>query len=310
MKMLLKNFIQLLIIISFAFYFPHISYAQSTPPKSNEPMTVDDLQKKYPDAEIRQVPYDQLEAVKNGGYYDECKSFDSSNPTSKSEALPKGRTDLNDRGPYINFNSVPNFNSGGDKNFLILVAVVGVIVVAFLVIYSVGYLYQTATSKLKCLTWKDFGLRLSSIDDRNKTQFRSGYMSGLYFSTGYRVPIGVMGLLGELGVHSFDLTINRLTPISRNYNGTYLLVGPSFSIPFTSLNKHLFQIELLAGTSNNRDIGLMSTLRFGVSFRVSSQLNIGINAGAALINIKGFGNYLKDSDQLNSLLGTSVSYKW
>jgi hypothetical protein len=197
------------------------------------------------------------------------------------------------------------------------VAVVGVVVVASLIVYSIGYLYQTGTSKLKCLTWRDFGLRASFIDDRNQNQFRSGYMHGFYFSTGYRVPFGVMGLMGELGTHAFDLTINKSStttmlksPLFNEYKGTYLLVGPSFSIPLTTLNEHLFQIELLAGTSNNKNIGLMSSLRFGISFRVSSQFNIGINAGAALINIKGHENYLNDSDQLNSLLGSSVSYKW
>jgi hypothetical protein len=313
----MKNIWRILLAFSLSLYFPQISLCQNTESPQQKNLTVEELQQKYPDAEIKQVPYDQLEAVKNSGYYDECSTgLGYDNNKTSTEKTSKGTADLNERGPYIDFNNFINFKGGSDKNFLILVAVVGVVVVAFLVVYSVGYLYQAGTSSLKCLTWKDFGWRSSFFDDRNKTQYRSGFMHGLYFSTGYRIPLGVMGLTGEIGQHSLDLTINKSASpslkasVSSFYKGTYIMVGPSFSLPLTTLNGHLFQIELLAGTSTNENIGLMSTLRFGLNFRIDSQLNIGINAGAALIDIKNFSSYLKDSDQLNSLLGTSVSFKW
>jgi hypothetical protein len=313
--------ISFLLIFSLLFYFPVFSQTQSIPKYQsenilNENLTVDELQKKYPNAEIKQVPIEELESLRRNKAYQECDSIESK---GNNRSLEKGHyqhTDLNDRGPFLNFNNYVNFNNHGDKEFLILVAVVGVMVVAALIVYSAGYLYQTTSASLKCLTWIDFGFRASFISDSTSTQSRSGFMHGLYFSSGYRIPIGVMGLMGELGIHSFDLTINQSSshpkspPTNSLYRGTYFLIGPSFSIPFSNLNEHLFQIDLLAGTSNNKNIGLISTLRFGLLFRMSSQFNIGLNAGAALINIKGFESYLNESDQLNTLLGTSISYKW
>jgi len=310
MKNFILNLRHFIIICSLICYFPHLSYGQNELQSTNEPLTFEELQKKYPNAEIKQVPQEQLEAIKNRVYGEDCKSEFDYTGKGQPEYYQSAPVDMNTTEPNLNFNSMINYGQGGDKDFLILVALVGVIVVASLVIYSVGYVYQSSTARLKCLTWRDFGFRISSIDDRNHKQDRTGFMKGLYFSTGYRVPVGVMGLLGEVGVHSFDLTINNVSSISKNYSGNYLLLGPSFSIPFTSLNQNLFLIELLAGTSNNKDIGLMSTLRFGFSIRATSQLNIGLNVGAILLNIKKMENYIEDQEQLSYLFGTSLSYKW
>lgn len=269
----------------------------------------EDLRKKYPNAKIKIVSLDEYEQLKKT-YAN--NSEEVQNPTEKTFDPCVGGYDqpkfhsVTEANPSFSFNT---YTSTSNKDTLVIIAVVGLVVVAALIVYSVSYLHQMTKNGFKCKVGNDFGLRYSHIWDNTQNQIRAGNLSGVYYSSNYSVSFGTMGLMGELGRHELNLSV-KPTNGSKTYAGAYLLVGPSFSIPFRESGGSAFQIELLAGTSSDNNIGLMSTLRFGIDFKFNSSTSFGLNLGAALIDIKDFKNYLMDSDQLNYLSGVSFASRW
>jgi hypothetical protein len=294
-------------------------------------LTIEDIKQKYPNANIKQVSVNEYQNYKREFAQNsiEIKNYGLPVEKAKTESLPvkttykstnpcgfdpdRKNSDYRSNVTNTESHGVWNLNSysgsGSSKDALVVIVVVGVVVVAALVIYSMVYLYNMSARGFECRIWNDSGLRYSNINDHSTAQDRNGNLTGVFFTTGYRVPYGMIGITGELGQHSIDLKINK-NSINKSYNGAYFLVGPSFLIPFDELNGHNFQIELLAGTSTEKQIGFMSTLRFGAGIKLASNFSLGLNLGAALVNIKGFDNYLTDQDHLNYLSGFDMSFRW
>lgn len=285
-------------------------------------MTISDLQRLYPNAKIKTVSLEeysstrnlyaqngkvveditgQSEAHSNRQINNGCRGYNSAHP----EKTPTQPQEVD---PHVNLNSYSGWGGGGDnKDFLVIVAVVGVVIVAAALIYSVGYIFEMASRGFDCHALDEFGYRYTHVTDHSSKQDREAQFNSIFYTRQYDVPFGLMGLTGEVGHHSIELSIDGVNA-DQHYNGGYFLIGPSFSFLFGQDNFGAFQIELLAGTSTEKKIGVMSTLRFGFDFRVTPDFSAGINLGAAVIDIKEFDNYFNDRDQLNYLSGASVSY--
>ena len=231
-------------------------------------------------------------------------------PWSSQSIDNKTTNQINGNSTSLNINPNLNLGSGGnEKEFLIILAVVGVVVVAALVVYSVSYIATMMSHGFECHAWDEIGFRVNTIDDESRTQNRRGRLNSIYYSKGYYIPSGVMGLSFEFGQYNFDLKINDLKT-EKNYQGAFLLMGPSFYFPISANKQNQFTLELLAGTSNQNNIGIMSTIKMGFQFHINPQLNLGLNLGALLMDIKGFDNYLSDSDRLSGIAGLSTSWKF
>lgn len=299
-----------------------IAHAETATTPVAGKITVADLQKLYPNAKIKTVSMEEYSATKNlyaqNGRVVEnvtaqseprpprpaaqkCRGYDSAHP----EETPKAAVPVD---PHLNLNSYSGWGSGGDsKDFLIIVAVIGVVVVAAALVYSIGYLVEMSSKGFDCHALDEIGYRYTQVSDHSSKQDREAELNSVFYTRQYDVPFGLMGLTAELGHHSIDLNVNGVSS-QQHYNGGYLLLGPSFSFLFGRESFGAFQIELLAGTSTEKEIGVMSTLRFGFDFRLTPDFSVGINAGAAVIDIKEFDNYFNDRDQLNYLSGAAVSY--
>ncbi|OQW46433.1 MAG: hypothetical protein A4S09_05535 [Proteobacteria bacterium SG_bin7] len=288
-------------------------------------LSVGDIKKQFPGARVLKVSPEEFEVYKRryaenvpvvvpvaNRTYNPC-SFDKGyQPGSLIEQKAQYYSEHPEPMPGLDFDT--NWwnwsgSSSDGKEILVIVAVIGVVVVAALVVYSVSYIVTMAQAGFKCEVWRDLGARFSYVQDNSNTQIRSGRMNGLYYSQGFIVPFGVMGLTGEVGQHDLNMTV-KATSEERQFKGAYFLAGPSFTIPFGRLGGPAFQIELLAGTSSESNIGLMSTLRLGVEFNIENRFSLGLNIGAALINVRDFDNYIRDNDQLNFLSGMATSFRW
>ncbi len=295
--------------------------AEYTPAGS---ITIADLQKLYPNAKIKTVSVEEYSATRNlyaqsGRVVEDvtaqseprpprprqsrgCRGYESAHP---EETRP---TPVQPVDPHLNLNSYSGWGSGGDnKDLLIIVAVIGVVIVAAALVYSLGYIIEMASKGFDCHALDELGYRYTQVSDHSPKQDREAQLNSIFYTRQYDVPFGLMGLTGELGHHSIDLNVEGVAA-QQHYNGGYFLVGPSFSFLFGRDSFGAFQIELLAGTSTEKEIGVMSTLRFGFDFRLTPDFSVGINAGAAVIDIKEFDNYFNDRDQLNYLSGAAVSY--
>jgi hypothetical protein len=95
-------------------------------------------------------------------------------------------------------------------------------------------------------------------------------------------------------------------PIS-TYSGGYALFGPTFTFPTS--DSQYFNLELLAGTATSKDIGLLSTLKFGYNFSIGN-IVLSLNMGVAYVKVKGLESYLGNADDLNYIGGSQISFKY
>ena len=276
------------------------------------PSTVENLQKAYPGAKIKVVSmaeFQQLEAQvkkesapeKDKGW-GECGYYDSVFYSNSQYGQQENSLNHGPKAKEPNFNFNGDFSFKGEKDFLVIVAVIGVVVVAALVIYAGAYLYHSFKNNLQCLAWNEWGYRYTSIFDDSDTQVRDGSLKGAYYSRGYFIPSGVMGLTVEAGHFKMDLGVNGTAEV-RNYSGPYFLIGPTFTFPITTLDRQYFSIELLGGTTSEKKIGLMSTLRFSLGINFTKRFSISVGTGAAFVKVKEFESYLGHYDDLNFMTG-------
>ncbi len=204
--------------------------------------------------------------------------------------------------------SFDNLGSLDGKDLLVVVAVVGAFVVAALFIYSASYLYQASAAGFDCKAYDEVGLRFSYLQDTNSKQSRIGRMHGAYYTLGYDVSFGTLGLTAEVGQHRIDLGV-RSADVTKRLEGAYAMAGPSFGFPISNRGD-IFLLELLAGTSTHKEIGLMSNIRLGLDFAAGDNLRLGANVGAGMIDIRGFDGYLTDVDQLSYLFGLQLGFRF
>lgn len=274
--------------------------------------TLEDLKKRYPNARFKVVSREELEvyraALAGGGAaaaVDDCGD-------EISGVSPEGASAAASSADPENWRFWSNLGGGGSgdgKEFLVVVALIGVVVVAALAVYAAGYLLRAASFGLHCRSRDELGLRFSYLTDNTDTQVRHGTLSGLYYSLGYKLPIGTFGLTFEGGHFDMDLR-EKTANETRKFDGPYLLAGPNFNIPFGAAGSTAFVVELLAGTTTDEDIGVMSTLRLGLDFRLSPEVRWTITLGAAVVKVKTFKGVLTDLDQLNYLSGASLAWRF
>lgn len=203
-----------------------------------------------------------------------------------------------------------NWGHGDAKDFLIFVAVVGIVVVAVLLVYSLGYLASAAYCGVESFQHIELGVSVSSIFDHSANQQRNGHLIGVKGSIGSLVPFGSMSLALEAGRFDLDWSLTR-TGRFESLRGPYLLAGPRFVFPFFgTIQSTGASLELLAGTSTHADVGLMSILRLGLDFALSQNLFLGANGGAILLDLKSNEGFVNSRDQWNYTAGATLSWRF
>ncbi len=291
-------------------------YAKSNRHSPKTSILISNLKNKYPNAKVQYVSLNKYQEIKEG--YVPKDTSKKKNKTIRTDKNPcdspmkyYGRSSRSvekksKKEKQITVGNNLNISSNNGKDVLIIIAVIGVVSVAALVIYSGRYIYESLTGSLKCKAWDEWGLRYSSINDNSETQNRNGSLKGLYYSNTHYVPTGTMGLSAELGTFQLDLKVlDKPNSKLNSYNGSYIMLGPAFTFPIAE--KHFFNLELLAGTSSSKDIGLLSTIRFGYSIRFSKTVSINLGIGAAYVKLKGLEGLLGHNDDINFLSGFQIS---
>jgi hypothetical protein len=270
-----------------------------------EYQSVEEVKQKYSDANIVTVSPAQFEEIKKS---ETCFEADQAPPPDSSYP-PNYERGSHSEGGSGNLNLGSSGGDGG-KAILVVLAVVGAVVVAIMVVYAVGYIVKAGANGFRCAKSYEIGYRYSEFSDSNRRQVRGGTMYGAYVNVSYPSPMAKLGLTVETGVHNLKLTTFEkiLSPISNEYSGSYLMLGPRFSWELNSNSE--IQLEWIGGTSSAQEIGLMSTMRLGYQIQVSENFGLQLGIGAALINVKGYEGYLKESDNLNYLTGFSLAYRW
>ncbi|MDH5325100.1 MAG: hypothetical protein OEZ68_12670 [Gammaproteobacteria bacterium] len=189
-----------------------------------------------------------------------------------------------------------HINGGRGDGALIVIAIVGIILVAALVVYTVKFLVQAISGSFDCGLWLGSGAIGASVSGDG---FYGG-MGGVHFNTGTFNEKTHLGLSAELGGYAFT----KETPnTDLHFGGAYWLVGPV--IHFGSIRSGYgtaFSLEFLGGHSFTVDLGAMSLLRFNVTTSLGDA-HLGFSGGLLYVDIADDSGVLENTNEYNSYFG-------
>lgn len=196
----------------------------------------------------------------------------------------------------------------------VVFVVIGVVVIAFFVVYAVAYLTNAAVHGEERDFWWEIGARATAMgdDDDDEKEMRhveTGVATGLLLAAGPGSKDFQIGLGVEAGYMYLDTVYDEHTRLEEP-NGMYGMAGPVIRMCWGDNNPNYFLLELLAGTSSHDEIGIISTARAGLNFGVSEHFRIGLNGGSFYYNLKESENLFQETDDFMLLFGVEMGYRF
>lgn len=315
-------------------------------PRNDAPLTVEQLQQRYPGVELHAVTgaefaQSQREYAGHSTLLVDARDGSTAapaiTPTSTPPPCPPGtvirlRQETNrplnpesGRGqpeiecvppakesepPPFNVNILGEFHGGvggGNGNGSeILYVVIGLVVVAVLVVYSVKYAYDVATHQRQYTHWWDMGFQ-STVVVGNESVDR-GSLAALRFAGGIVDARMRVGLTGELGV--MDVTLRDSGAASVHSRSTYGMLGPAVRWMIAAEpNPSFLFLEVLGGSASDARIGVLSTARAGISLGINERARFGFNFGSLYTDVKDSEGLL-GAKTYNTVYGVELGYRF
>lgn len=114
-----------------------------------------------------------------------------------------------------------------------------------------------------------------------------------------------MGFNTEFGYHDINEEYNNGDTFS--YDGYYFLT--SLSLYIGDIRKTRLSMELLAGTSDRDDIGIISAIRINTLFNFN-KFQIGINCGTFYSDLKESKGVFENSNDFTYSIGTTFGWSF
>ncbi len=309
--------------------------------QKDTPLTIDALKKRYPTAIIKEVSIDEYRLItqnlrQTGGnlYYlhkhhlladteatEADTTIDSSDDTAlenlNEDGVNRNRQDKTLRNtetyqpvtnPRIGLRlNRSNWNSGDKDGAVIIYVVLAVVAVAVLVFYAGKYLYDVLKNKDKNYrywfetSFMSAGL-LSSVEE--------GHLIGLKLATGFideNTHVGLAADLGYLNV-KFNLAEDEEKIVIK---GNYFLLGPTirWHLSETSHSTYYF-IDLLAGTTEHKEVGMVSIARTGFNFSITNGLRYGFSFGSIFLNLNASEGLIRNDNDFNMISSLEMGYQF
>ncbi|MFC1848622.1 hypothetical protein ACFL27_00295 [candidate division CSSED10-310 bacterium] len=238
---------------------------------------------------------------------DKDKSEQDSKETSESEPAPKDK-EKSEQEAAEKQKSSPSAPDFGDVSGCfdlnlgdgagIAFVIIGVFVVVVFVVFAGKYLYHILTNYKKYDHWWELNLAATSLGGREIEGLQErGTLKGFKFATGFVDRNVHIGLAGELG--NLDLSLH-LRDHDQLYelDGIYGVIGPAVRVYFDEKTHHVYlYLELLTGTTEPREIKLISLARLGLNFGFTEHIRVGLNVGSFYIDLRETeGLFRRDSD--------------
>ncbi len=199
------------------------------------------------------------------------------------------------------------WNSGDKDGAVIIYVVLAIAAVVVLVFYAGKYLYDVLKNKDKNYrywfetSFMSAGL-LSSVEE--------GHLIGLKLATGFideNTHVGLAADLGYLNV-KFNLAEDEETIV---FKGNFFLLGPTirWHLGKNSHSTYYF-IDLLAGTTEHKEVGMMSIARTGFNFSIGSGLRYGFSFGSMFLNLKASEGLIRNDNDFNMISSLEMGYQF
>lgn len=301
-----------------------ISWTSVFPAYAESPMTLSELYEKYPDARVIHVSREEYPALTavlaQNGYrtageraaLSDEDERGSRTSTIKNAKEPGASGDCDEERQasnpgdltlHFSDGNMPRLGGSSDEAAVLFV-VIGAVVLVVWTLYAVKYLMDVAAGRRGCGAWSDLVFSSSWVSGAG---VESAWFGGVRFLSGIRDGATDVGLSGEIGRSHIQLPNDFI-----DVRGTYWLLGPllRWRAGGLSSNPHYFQMEFLAGSTTNDEVGLIAQAKAGVSFGAGNNFRWGLNFGALNINLSGTGGIISERSQYHSLLGLDLGYRF
>ncbi len=319
----MKKYI-ILITITFFFYSTIYASSHQTPIKKinikNNLEVYETLKVKYPGATVIEGTLDMINKIQSNpdmiNKYENEKillsEIDNKKivPKKKDEQKPEGenlkKKNTTKSLPSLNLPNIDIGSGSGPEVLLVIFIVIGIFVTVFLIGYGVAFLYKYLRDSH---LWVD--IKMQNTFFYNKTNKegleykRWGTLNGIKICLGAGEDKG-LGLNTEFGYHNINEEYSNGD--ENSYDGYYFLTGPV--LYYGDIKKTRVSLELLAGTSDRDDIGIISTARINTLFNFNSNFQFGINLGAFYSDLKESNSIYENSDNFTYSVGTTIGWSF
>lgn len=243
----------------------------------------------------RQVSPDEINQVINSGKATKVRYYLVAQNSQKNEEEKKDRKETSPGPDFIDAIDVSTHATGSSSEefALVMFAVVGLVLIVAWIPYVPMLIYEGSRGKdfdhLVQLNWNP----VIGNDQRDKHGFMNGLNYGFYLEESH------IGLSLESGYYNIG-----------GNNGAYWMAGPS--VVFGELKPEtLFgRVDLLAGTSFDPNLGLMSRAEFSGNWMTKDNFTFGVSIGGLLLNHREEDPLAGRTGQLGILLGLKAGYKF
>ena len=318
--MLRRCIIQLL-CVALAWLPLHPVHAEPLPMPA--PVDVQALQALYPQATVIRVApeeYPELErTLRRAGYQTQGAAdpvlLAANAPNAPTPTSQGSSADCDQRAAAagggnvgVDVNIYGGRGSGGrgsGDGAAVILVIIGAIVLVVWTVYAIKYVADMATGGADPCSrrWSEWAVTTTGINS-----YRPQYAS----FTGVRYLTGVdhaglnFGLSAELG-HA-DVLLTEASAL--RLQGLYWMVGPLLRWGLSGgSNPSYLQMELLAGSTENKEMGVIAAAKLGVNFGLGDRLRLGISYGAMNINLHEQGIIL-DRSQFYTLWGVDMGFRF
>ena len=190
---------------------------------------------------------------------------------------------------------------------IVIFVVVGAVVVFAVLVYAGAFLYELATGKGTHSYWWDMEGKTSFLC----SHANSGHMAGARLSSGFENAQAKVGLVFEAG--SINAEIHPQEAMGKvNVEGGYAMAGAGIRWPLSAekINPSFIGVELLAGTSSDESVRMMSTACASLSFGLGLRMRLGASLGALYLGLDPTEGPLKKFDNFTTLVGIQAGYRF
>lgn len=239
----------------------------------------------------------------------------------KEKIQEKRRDSQNDRNLNLNphLDVFHSFGSDSSGSAMIVFAVIGLVMVVAWLPYFPVFLYKSIKDKEKYerhhLVSLNYLLSGKYGNQNEQEEFRYGSFLSARYSYFLKEkatdPWITLGLGAETGYYRFK--DRNQEPIKvRQTEGVYWLIGPSMLLGDLeeTANPFFAKLDLLAGTSFDSELGLVSRAEFSINGKIFQGLSLGLGVGALYIKLNDNQGIVSRSNDLSLIFSSHLNYSF
>jgi hypothetical protein len=226
-------------------------------------------------------------------------------PVDDCARQPRQRTD-GQVGIQVNIGNMRHSSGGrgSGNDAAVIFVIVGTVVLVVWTVYAIKYLADRARGVPLCgERASEWSLSSTSL---NAGRSQQANFNGLrYVGTVSQEAFG-FGIGAEIGQSEVLLAEAGTLRL----RGLYWLAGPLLRWRLSpAVNPSYFQMEFLAGSTENNEMGVIAVAKLGFNFGLTDRVRLGLSYGAMNLNLHEQGIIL-DRSQTYTLWGLDMGYRF